>query len=429
MAKSPNYTNAYAIMNLLVKQATGQEDISVVDTSSFISAGEKVLATGTENVLNSLGIVMGRLYVAARPYEAKLQLINALNTEMYTNRLRKISFYARENVSAGFVNTNEYTNFKTGFDNGSNLIGGARQSNASMWEQNLPVALEMNFAGSDVWQTSQTIARDQLKIAFRSEEEFTRFMDGSMIEKANDIASNREAFNRMILLNKIAGVHDMASVMKGSDRNLTTEFNAKYGTSYTSEELRTTHLEEFLKFFTAEFKLASDYMENRSANYHWSPEKTVQIVDENGDFQHKNYYLLRHTPKDRQRSILYTPLFTQARANVLPDIFNPQYLDISQYEGVTYWQDINNPAEINITPAVTDTTTGEQKAGENVKLPYVIGILYDVDGMMSDYQLEDAASTPFEARKRYTNIWYSFARNGINDNTENSIIFYMADPS
>lgn len=420
MAKTYTPTDAHAIMNLLVEQATGQKELTVTDTSSFISAGEKVLSTGTENTLNSLGIVMGRLYVAARPYTAKLEIINALNTAMYTNRMRKISYYARENVAAGFVNSDLFTNFENGYTNGQNITDGNPKSTKSMWEQNLPVALEMNFGGSDVWQTSQTIARDQLKIAFRGEDEFMRFMDGSMTEKANDIASNREAFNRMILLNKIASVYDMSEVMKGSSRNLTAEFNAKYGTSYTSEELRTTHLEEFLKFFVTEFKLASDYMENRSANYHWSPAKTVNGV---------NYTLLRHTPKDRQRSILYTPLFTEARANVLPDIFNPQYLDISQYEGVTYWQDINTPSAINVTPAIVDAETGEQKAGEAVNLPYVIGILYDVDGMMSDYQLDDALSTPVEARKRYYNIWYSFARNGINDNTENSVIFYMADPA
>lgn len=420
MAKNYTPTDAHAIMNLLVEQATGQKELTVTDTSSFISAGEKVLSTGTENVLNSLGIVMGRLYVAARPYTAKLEIINALNTAMYTNRMRKISYYARENVAAGFVNSDLFTNFESGYTNGQNITDGNPKSTKSMWEQNLPVALEMNFGGSDVWQTSQTIARDQLKIAFRGEDEFMQFMDGSMTEKANDIASNREAFNRMILLNKIASVYDMSEVMKGSSRNLTAEFNAKYGTSYTSEELRTTHLEEFLKFFVTEFKLASDYMENRSANYHWSPAKTVNGV---------NYTLLRHTPKDRQRSILYTPLFTEARANVLPDIFNPQYLDISQYEGVTYWQDINTPSAINVTPAIVDAETGEQKAGEAVNLPYVIGILYDADGMMSDYQLDDALSTPVEARKRYYNIWYSFARNGINDNTENSVIFYMADPA
>lgn len=418
MSKRFNPTDAYAIMNLLVKQATGQTDLTVVDTSSFISAGETIQATGTENVLNTLGVVMGRLLIAARPYEAKLQIINAENTDMYTNRMRKVSYYARENEAAGFVNTDLFTNLQTGFDNGTNPQDGNAKSVSSMWKQNLPVVLEMNFAGSDVWQKSQTITRDQVKIAFRGEDEFMRFMDGAAVEVGNDIASNREAFNRMILLNKIAAVYDMSASMKNSARNLTAEFNAKYGTSYTSAELRTTYLEQFLKFFVTEFKLASDYMTNRSSNYHWSPAKTVNGV---------SYTLLRHTPKDRQRAILYTPLFTEARANVLPDIFNPQYLDVSQYEGVTYWQDINSPAQINITPAITDTATGEQKSGNAVALPYVIGILYDEDGMMSDYQLEDAVSTPMEARKHYYNIWYSFARNGIIDNTENSVIFYMAD--
>lgn len=418
MSKSFTPVDAYAIMNMLVKQATGQTDIAAVDTSSFISAGETVQATGTENVLNSIGIVMGRLLVAARPYTAKLQIINALNTEMYTNRMRKISYYARENEAAGFVNTDLFTNFQQGYDNGTNPVDNAAKSTSSMWKQNLPVVLEMNFAGSDVWQKSQTITREQLRIAFRGEDEFMRFMDGAATEVGNDIASNREAFNRMIILNKIASVYDMSTSMPNSAVNLTSAFNTKYGTSYTSAELRTTYLEQFLKFFVTEFKLASDYMENRSSLYHWSPAKTVNDV---------SYTLLRHTPKDRQRAIMYTPLFTDARANVLPDIFNPQYLPIEQYEGVTYWQDIKTPAQIDVTPAIVDTATGEQTKGAEVNIPYVVGILYDVDGMMSDYQLDDALSTPMEARKRYYNIWYSFARNGIIDNTENSIIFYMQD--
>lgn len=417
MAKTYTPTDAYAIMNSLVKQATGQTEIVATDTSSFISAGETVQSTGTENVLNSLGIVMGRLLVAARPYRPRLDIINALDTDMYTNRVRKISYYARENVAAGFVNTNLFTNFANGYDNGQNTTDGAAKSTKSMWVQDLPVPLELHFGGSDVWQTEQTITTDQLKIAFRGEDEFMRFMSGALTEKANDIASSREAFNRMILLNKIASVYDMSASMPNSARNLTAEFNEKYGTSYTSAELRTTYLEQFLKFFVTEFKLASDYMENRSLNFHYSPAKTV-----NGT----NYYLLRHTPKDRQRAILYSPLFTEARANVLPDIFNPQYLSVDNYEGVTYWQDINSPAEINITPAVIGSD-GAQTAGDAADIPYVIGILYDVDGMMSDFQLDDALSTPVEARKRYYNIWYSFARNGINDNTENSVIFYMAD--
>lgn len=416
MAKAFTPVDVYAVMNALVKQATGSTNLTVVDSSTFISAGERVLATGTENVLNSLGIVLGRTFMSVRPYQAKLAIINAINSGAYTNRMRKISFYAKDNQAAGDVNTNLYTNLKTGFDNGSN----SGSSVGTMWEQNLPVALEMNFAGTDVWDKSVTILEYQLKIAFRSEAEFGEFVSGIMTEAANDIESTKEAFNRMILLNKIAGTYAMSASMPGSVVNLTAAYNTRFGTNYTSEQLRTTYLEEFLKFFVAQFKLASDYMTNRSAKYHWSPAKTVDSV---------NYTLLRHTPKDKQRAILYAPLFTEARANVYPDIFNPQYLDINNYEGVTYWQSFNSPASIDVIAAIPDTTspTGAQKATSEIQIPYVVGMLYDVDGMMVDYQLESADSTPVEARKKFRNLWWHFHKNGVVDQTENTIIFIMQD--
>ena len=42
--------DAYAVMNSLVHQATGQTSITATDTSSFIDAGKTVLDTGVENV-------------------------------------------------------------------------------------------------------------------------------------------------------------------------------------------------------------------------------------------------------------------------------------------------------------------------------------------------------------------------------------------
>lgn len=415
MAKAFTPKDCHALMNLLVKEATGQQTITVVDTSSFVSAGETVLATGMENVLNSLSIVIGKTLFAQRPYTAKLKIINALNTDGYTNRLRKISFYARENVASGDFNTDLYTNFAPGYDNGTN--GG--QSTKNMWEMNLPVTLEMNFAGSDVWETSYTVLEDQLKVAFRSESEFGRFVSAMISEKMNDIESNKEAFNRMALLNKIGATYNMSANMPGSVVNLTTAFNAHYGTNYTSEQLRTTYLESFLAFFVTQFKLASDYLENRSNQYHWSPTKSVGGT---------NYTLLRHTPKNKQRTILYTPLFTEAKANVFPSIFNPSYLDLNtQYEGVTYWQSFTTPSAVKLTPAQPNTQTGVQEKGEEVNIPYVVGMLYDVDGLMVDYQLDRTTPTPLEARKNYRNIWFSAARNVICDQTENIVLFIMQD--
>ncbi|MBQ0141412.1 MAG: hypothetical protein KBT06_01215 [Prevotellaceae bacterium] len=419
-----NVKDCHALMNALVKQATGQQAITVVDSSSFVSAGQLVLSTGMESVFNSLNIVLGRLIVASRPYKAKLTLMDAENTGVYTNRLRKISFYAKDALASGAFNTNLFTNLAEGFTAGQNEDAeGAARSTKSQWEQHQQPSLEMNFGNSATWQDCITMYEVQVQQAFRNEAEFAQFIAGYLQEHANDIESQREAWNRMALLNKIASVYDMSTVMSGSVVNLTAGFNAKFGTSYTSEELRTTYLKDFLAYFVSEFKLTSKRMTERSKNFHWSPAKTV-----GGE----SYSLLRHTPYDRQRVYLFSDLFTEAESLVLPQIFNPEFLDINtQYEEVTYWQSettAEDRAKIKVVPAVTDTETGLQKAGAEVSLDYVVGMITDTDGLMTNMQLDTTATTPLEARKLYRNTWNTFLKGVISDNTENAVIFIMADP-
>ena len=413
MARVLTPQDCHVLMNLLVKEATGQDaTIQAVDSSTFVSAGETVLATGTENTLNALSMVIGRTLMAVRPYKARMRIIDALNTGAYTSRLRKISFYSREAQASGDWNTQLYTNLADDFDNGENESGGTPQSTKSMWVQNQPQPLEVQFGGQSVWQDSTTVYEDQLQKAFRSESEFGEFVAGIMTEKGNDIESQKEAFNRLAIINHIAGVYDMSSVMPGSVINLTAAYNAEFGTSYTRSDLLTTYLDSFLKFFVAQFKLVSDYMEERSAKYHWTPTRA-------------GYTLLRHTPKSKQKAVLYSPLFTKAEAYVLPEIFNPQYLSLENYEGVTFWQNQNDRAAISCTPAVVNAGTGAIIAGTPVALDYVVGMIFDEDALMMDYQLEAANTTPLEARKRYRNIWWTFSKNIMADYTENAVIFYL----
>lgn len=417
MARTLTARDCHALMNLLVKEATGQDaTIQAVDSSTFVSAGETVLATGTENVLNALSLVLGRTFMAVRPYNAKLNLINAVNTGEYTHRMRKISFYSREAQASGDWNTQLYTNLADGFTNGQNIADGDAQSTKSMWEQNQPVPLEINFAGGQsVWEDSTTVYEYQLQQAFRSEADFAEFVGGIMTERGNDIESQKEAFNRMTLLNFMAGVYDLNQ--SGSVVNLTAEFNTEFGTAYTSAQLRSTYLKEFCMFLASHIKIDSDMLTNRSKKAHWVPAK-------------EGYTLLRHTPKDRQRLMLYNPLMIKTQAYVFPELFNDQYLKMDNYEGVMFWQNENDPSAIKVTPAIPDTTglTGVQTAGDTVTLDYVVGMLYDVDALMIDYQLERSATTPLEARKGYRNLWWTFSKNAINDFTENAIIYIMADP-
>lgn len=425
MARVITPQDAHVIMNALVQEATGMANVSEADLSDFVSAGELVLSTGMENVFNALSIVLNRTLIAARPYNAKLKLIQSLNTGAWSNRIRKISFYSQYALPDGYHNTDLYTNLAAGFTAGQNLDGnGDAQSTKSMWEQNPPMPFEMNFAGTSVWQDCITLYEDQIKAAFRSAEDFAGFVNGYLTEHGNDIESQKEAWNRAALLNKIASTYyyDSISATSGSVINLTKAYNDRFGTAYTSAQLRSTYLKSFLEFFVATFKNVSKFMTERTAERHIPFTKTVGGVD---------YAILRHTPYSRMNVFLYAPLFTESEAMVLPEIFRPGFLDLdTQYEEVTFWQGISDRAAINVTPAVIDLSDGEQTATDDpIEIPYVVGAIMDADALMTNFQLEVAHTSPLEARKGYRNTWLSIARNIMDDPSEQCVIFTMEDPA
>lgn len=421
MARAMTSQDVHAVVNLIVKELSGQDGtIQTVNSSNFVSVGESIMSYPQENVYNALSIVMGRTLVAVRPYRAKLFSINAVNSGMYTSRLRKISYYDRGSVASGAFNTQLFTNLAEGFDNGENPSGGTPQSTKDQYEQHQTIPAEINFGGSSVFTFCLTWYEEQTKNAFRSEEEFARFWTGALTEYGNQIEHRKEAFNRMTMLNFMAGIYDLQS--QGTTAvNLTSAYNAKFNTSYTTAQLKTTYYKEFLEFFISEFKTYSKLMTYRTIKNHITPPKT--------DAAGNNLYIMRHTPYDRQKVLLYEPMFIDAEARVLPEIFHDGYLDVDrQYEGVMFWQNIEDPSAIDVTPAVPDFAgTGEQTAGTNVSLADVVGLLYDEDALMTDFQLERAATTPLEARKLYRNSWLHICRNAINDFTENAVLFYMAD--
>lgn len=420
MARTYTPRDAHAVVNLINAELTGQDaSLTQVTTDNFVSTGETIMSYPTENVYNALSIVLLRTLIAARSLDEDLLIMNALDTGMYSSRLRKISYLSRTAKASGDFNTQLYTNLEAGFTNGQNLdSNGVPQSTKSQWEQCPVVPVEINFGGSSVWEHGITWYKDQAKNAFQDEASFNRFWEGALVENANDIKRQKSAYRRAILLNFIAGMYDLQS--SGTIvKNLTALFNAKYGTSYTTAQLKTTYYKEFLAFFVATFKTDSKNIAKSSMNYHVNISKTI-----NGE----TYNLLRHTPRNRQRVILYEPMFIDAQANVLPEIFNPQYLDIdTQYEGLLWWQNENVPEAISVVPSITNYTTGLQETGTAVALDHVVGLLYDEDALMSNFQLDDVNTTNLEARKRFRNTWFSMARGGINDFTEKAILYVMED--
>ena len=403
--------DCYQVMNALARQATAQADISVVDHTSFIDAGTKVLATGTENVLGSIYRTIAEVVMASRKYKGKFGLINADNTQ-WNSRKAKVSFYAADNEASGAFNTDLNTNIADGQGDGDGA--------GSMWEIKLPKVVERFYLSEAVFDKHYTTPLVQLQSAFNDEKTFVAFMNGCMTEIENDIETTIESRNRALVADRIAGVYLQATSLTptlGAECavDLIKYFNDEAGTTYTREEILQEHLTEFMEMFVAKLKIDSDRLEERSALYHNPLTITESGVD---------YNVLRHTPKDKQKLMLFSEFIAKSKTRVMPEIFNTEYLSLDNYEGVSYWQS-NKPGSrmsIDCKPALPEGAESSE-----VALDYVIGILFDTDAIVSNTQFTGAYVTPVNARHLYTNTWMHYKFGATQDYTENSIIYYLGE--
>lgn len=429
MARNYNVQDAYDIVNAMLANIQGiDQSLNVVDSSTFIDAGEAIKSMPTEDVLNSLSLVIGRTLVAVRPYDAKLDIFNRFDSGVFANRMRKISYYGTYAEYDGASNNQYHINHADGFDNGRN---GAQTpapgtppeypdsftSASSMWVQNYKHPLEITFGGSSEWQTSLTLLEDALERAFASESDFMRFWDGMLTDKASDIEQMKEGFNYALLCNAIAATYAMNNGRQVI--NLTYEFNQQFNTSYNTLQLQTTYFTEFMEFFVSMVRKTSDLMTHRTIKFHQPVPQTFNGVTQG---------ILRHTPKANQRLILWNPMLIDAEARVFPEVFNEEFLRIGAYEGVDFFQNFQNPTSINWIPSYPDYVANYGDT-DPVVIENVVGMLYDEDALMTDFQLERTTVTPLEAKKYYRNMFWTIRRNYIFDATENIVIFVMEDPA
>lgn len=397
--------DVYAIVNQMISEMTGgKAQITAVDTSSFVAVGEMALSLGLESTLSALTNMIGRTFIAIRPYRGRFSSVERNNQEWGLVQ-RKISYFTSDFGPTSSWNTDL---------NPDQLKDG---KSVDMYTINKQYPMQMYFNGFTTLQKDVTVFRNQLKTAFQNESEFSQFFYGLSVEVQNDIEMMREAENRATVLNHIGAIRNVGN--DAMNVNLTKEFNAARVTNYTTNELLTTHLQEFLSFLVSRIKTDSDLMECNSEIYHLTP----KAVDDSGAALH----LLRHTPKSKQKLLLYQPLINDATSWVYPAIFGPGYLSFGSYEGVNYWQNIRNKSAINVTPKQFDVDTGRAVTGEGVALGYVVGLLYDIDALGTTYMQESVDVAPYNTRGKYWNTTYNWVKRFQNDLTENAILYYMSD--
>lgn len=391
--------DAYALINAISAQSVGVSGLTATDTSSFVKVAEAIMQTGLESTMNAIGYVLGRTIFSIRPYKSKLASLER-DPERFGMITRKITYLMK--------GASKSNNWNTQIDS-TQLQDGA---SVDPFVINAPKAVQLCIPGAETLQTDYTVFKDQLRLAFSNESEFIRFWETVALHVMNMIELQKESKGRVVLANFIAAKVAMEAGQQGV-RDLVYDFNVAFGTSYTREQLLSTYASDFWKFVAATIKNDSELLSDMTAYHH----------------EHLTGYdpIIRHTPKDRQKLVVYGPAFNAEKAYVFSTLFNPQYLDISATEEVTHWQAKDYPASIDVTPSILNTTTGEANAAAAaVSIPYVLGVLFDEEalGIMPKF---DSAGSIYNPYGEYTNMVWHWLYKSYCDYTENGIVYVLGD--
>lgn len=382
-----NFSSA-GTLNKIIQQATGNIDTSLITDLNFMSVATVALGIAPDVLLNAISQVISRTIFSIRPYNRKFAGLFVDNMK-WGNHVRKI------NIGDKDWEANVSYDLTDGQSIDADIVS-------------KPDILQTNFYGQCVYSKHYTIFRDQLNIALQNEDEFQRFYTMLVQNTMDMIEQCHENTARATICNLIGGK------IKGDTTNvihLVTEYNDVTGLELDSATVKKPeNFVQFYKWAFSRIKTISGLMTERSLQYH------INITDHN---------IMRHTPVQNQRLYLYTPEMNNVESSVFSSVFNEQYLKMMDYEGVNFWQSIKTPMGINVKAAYINNAGAVQEDSVGTATSNIFGVLMDEEAAGVTTYGARTATTPYNARGEYTNVWWHFNDRYWNDFTENAVVFLL----
>lgn len=385
------------------KQATGRTDIDTVDTSNFVSVAETLNAEDNvvlDNFWGALIPVMVRTVIAVRSYSEKFNL-TTVGSDVWGGYIRKITF---------LYTKGEETMFNKTDINPDNLKDGTSVDRFKIKSCKI---ISTYMFGRKTFQDWITLFETQVSQYFSSAEEWAAFISGMLMAFDNKQKKKNELWKRLTVINKIA-----AAINQGHAKNLVKTFNDKYvpagQTRYTMQELQTKMIPALAAHFVKTVLIDKGLLTEMAVKNHENLEG-FEPID-------------RFTPEAMQRMYLHNDFYASMLTEVYPNLFNEQFLQLNgQYELVNYWQSIDDTTAIECTPNQLDPATGKAVKGDKVECPYVVAALFDVDAIATSVDYKRTRVTPLNEGGEYRNVFFNWDFLSIQDDTENFIVYYMAD--
>jgi hypothetical protein len=377
--------DAYALINALHAQVTGQNSIQATDLSSFVSVAQETLSAGYDAVLGAISQVLTKTMIAVRPYSRKFAGLE-FTSDKWGAITRKINFIE------GSTETDPTWTLTDG-------------QSVDQYVIDKPKVLETHYYGSETYMDKYTVLTTQLDVAFSNPTEFAAFMSGVATHFSNMWEQWLENVSRQSLLNFMAGKINAGNVVYLLD-----EYNTATGQSLTPVSVKLpANYAAFMKWAYARVADLSRAMTERSEAYQ------TKITGKP---------IVRHTPVEDQRLFMLSSFLNSMKAEVQSGAYNDSFLNYAYTEDVTYWQAFNDPDKISITP-VQLKADATLETGTAVAKSNIIGVLFDRDAIGYNIYQNEIVASPYNARGQYYNNFHHARVQTENDFTEKGIVLAL----
>lgn len=374
----------YSIINTLNGQMTGALDITVVDTSTFVSYGDAVLSSSdaTEGFLNVLCMQIYKDIVEGRAYKSHMK--NYIkDSATFGAIVRKISVDMPDLVEEKAIE----------------LTDG---DSVDQWEVKLPVAEQHLFASRTPYSAFITIQRRWLREAFKSEGNMETFIASVFMKVQNKLELSIENLAKSAL-NNYAGLAKATQTI-----NLVTMYNAE-----TESELETgikaLHNPDFMRYAVGVIKETMVQFNTMSKLYNYDGKE-------------------RFTPYANQELAILGKFKTQLETVALYGAFNDEYINLAHKTLIPYWQGSGKTAPLdfaNYAKIAVKVRTPKSEETKDVTLTNVVAMLHDTNAVGAYRQMEDVLTTPVNARGMYYNTFWHEQQSWFNQTDENFVIFTL----
>lgn len=386
------YSDTHLVLNALVAQSEGKEDISSVAVDNIAAFGDTLLTSSSnaskDIVFKTLLDRIGRTITDMLAYENKFAYIfkDAFHYGVVLQTLHVDNFEARTSGIYSDLDEDDV--------------------DEDIYKINLPTVHQKLFENQQPWEFKVTITDLQIKSAFTDETTLAAFINGIFTAMKNSIIKYLETSARTVYCDLIA--HKMvAEEADGVDTvhavNLLQQYYDETGKVLTTSEWKTDP--DFLRWLTSTFTDYVGLFEEMSVIFNTDGYETF-------------------TPKDMLHFVINNKIADNIKRFMQSDVYNKELVELPAYREISSWQALGKRASLDKRLQVKV----EYGSGANKKEvdTTVVAVMHD-DRVLS-MTLKDRYTVDIPNKHKHTrNVWEQGTICNFINMGHNALVFYIDD--